>query len=343
MTLPGGNGGRSRARALGAMLLAGLGWSSEFAPVDRPPLSGVVLVANQQSANASLIDLATGTMRLIDVGAGPHEAAIAPSGRVGVVTVYGLQSPPGNQLAVIDLATGQVTKHVSLGQYTRPHGVVFVPGDETRVLVTSETTQNLLLVNLSDGRVETAIPTSATGSHMVGVTSDARRAWTANILSGSVSEIDLTSPALVRTIPVGPRSEGIAVAPDGSTVWVGSNTNGTVAVVTTTDGAVAATLPGFSVPYRLTISADGRTAIICDPQGDAIHVADVAGRKVVWSLNGLGSPRGVTISHDGTMAFVTLNADRSVAMIDLATRKVVGKVGVGASPDGVAYGRVAAP
>lgn len=345
MTLLAGNGGRSRAPALalGALLLACLGSSPELAPPDLPPLSGVVLVANQQSANASLIDLATGSMRFIEVGAGPHEAAIAPSGRVGVVTVYGLQSPPGNQLAVIDLATGQVTKHVSLGQYTRPHGVVFVPGDETRVLVTSETTQNLVLVNIFDGRVEAAIPTSAMGSHMVGVTSDARRAWTANIQSGSVSEIDLTSRALVRSIPVGPRSEGIAVAPDGSTVWVGSNTNGTVTVVAAADGAVAATLPGFSVPYRLAISADGRTAIICDPQGDAIHVADVAERKVVWSLTALGSPRGVTISPDGAMAFVTLNADRSVAVIDLATRKVVGKVGVGASPDGVAYGRVAAP
>ena len=39
--------------------------------------SGFVLVANQQSANASLIDLRTDSMTLIDVGEGPHEAQIS--------------------------------------------------------------------------------------------------------------------------------------------------------------------------------------------------------------------------------------------------------------------------
>jgi len=94
---------------------------------------GHVLVANQQSANASLIDLATDSMRFIDVGVGPHEAVIAPSGRVGVVTIYGTQAP-GNELAVIDIKAGAVKRKISLGQYTRPHGAQFLPGDETRVV-----------------------------------------------------------------------------------------------------------------------------------------------------------------------------------------------------------------
>jgi hypothetical protein len=37
----------------------------------QPARRGHVLVANQQSANASLIDLATDSMRFIDVGTGP--------------------------------------------------------------------------------------------------------------------------------------------------------------------------------------------------------------------------------------------------------------------------------
>ena len=300
-------------------------------------MSGNVLVANQQSGNASLIDLATGTMRLIDVGTGPHEAAISPSGRVGVVTVYGTQVP-GNQLAIIDIATARVTATISLGEHTRPHGVVFIPGDETRVLVTSEATQRVVKVNIAEGKVEGFVSTTAQGSHMVAITADGRRAYTANIGSGTVSEIDVTAMTLLRTLPAGPRAEGIAVSPDGSTVWVGSNTDGTVTVINTATGNVAGTLTGFSLPYRLAISANGRLAIICDPQGDAIHIADVAERKVLWSVNNLGSPRGVTISPDNATAFVTLNGDRSMAAIDLSTRQVLGKVGVGASPDGVGYG-----
>jgi YVTN family beta-propeller protein len=327
---------RAIALSLG-ILLACLGSSTEPPVSTLPPLSGNVLVANQQSANASLIDLSTGTTRLIDVGIGPHEAAISPDGRIGVVTIYGTQTP-GNQLAIIDIATARVTKHISLGEHTRPHGVVFIPGDANRVLVTSETTRRVVKVNIADGRVEAFVSTNADGSHMVGITADGRRAYTANIGSGSVTEIDVAAMSLLRTLPAGPRSEGIAVAPDGSTVWAGSNTDGTVSVISTATGTTTSTVTGFSLPYRIAISSDGRLAIVCDPQGNAIHVVDVAERNVLWSLTSIGAPRGVSISPDGALAFVTLNGDRSVAAIDLQTRQLVGKVGVGVSPDGVAWG-----
>ena len=302
--------------------------------------SGFVLVANQRSGNASLIDLRTDSAQLVLVGAGPHEAVIAPSGRTGVVTIYGVQGQPGNGLAVIDIKSGTVTRTISLGDYTRPHGAVFVPGDETRVVVTSEASQNLVVVNLAEGRVEAAIPTEAQGSHMVAITGDGRRAFTANIFSGSVSEFDLTTRKLVRVIPVGPRAEGIAVTPDGSAVWAGSNTDGTVSIVDTKTGTVVQTLTGFSLPYRLAMSANGETAIICDPQGDRIHVADVRERKVSWTLDGMGSPRGVNIAPDGRTAFVTLANDQTVGIIDLVARKLVRKIPVGESPDGVWYGPV---
>jgi DNA-binding beta-propeller fold protein YncE len=299
--------------------------------------SGFVLVANQQSANASLIDLSTDKMSFIDVGVGPHEAVIAPSGRVGVVTIYGTGTP-GNEIAIIDITAGTVKRKISLGQYTRPHGAMFLPGDESRVVVTSEATQNIVLVNIESGAVEAAIPTGAQGAHMVGLTKDASRAWTSDVGTGAVSEMDLREKALVRVIPIAPRVEGIAVSPDGSTVWAGSNANGAVSVVDTKLGRVVKTLGGFGLPYRLAISADGKTAIICDPQGDAIHIADVATQAVIWKLDGLGSPRGVSIAADGKTAFVTLAADPAVGVVDMVARKLVRKIGVGASPDGVGYG-----
>ncbi len=302
--------------------------------------AGYVLVANQQSASASLIDLQTDRMTLIPVGVGPHEAVISPSGRVGVVTIYGISGSVGNELAVIDIARGAVTKTISLGQYTRPHGANFFPGDESRVVVTSESTGNVVIVNLEQGIVEAAIPTRAGGSHMVALTGDGRRAWTANISSGSVSEMDTGTRQFVRTIAVGPRAEGIAVTPDGATVWAGSNTDGTVSIVDTRTGTVAKTLTGFTLPYRLAISSDGRVAIICDPEGDRVIVADVRTREVLWDLSGIGSPRGVNLSPDGKFAFVTLAADNSMGIVDLESRKLIRKVAVGSSPDGVWYGPV---
>ena len=313
--------------------------AGDYAPLAAAdPRSGLVLVANQQSASASLIDLATGTARVIAVGSGPHEAVIAPSGRVAVVTIYGVAGAPGNQLAVLDLGTGQVTKTISLDQYTRPHGAMFLPGDETRVAVTSEATQNLVIVNLTEGKVEHAMPTGAAGSHMVAITADGARAYTSNIGGGGVSEFDLKTKTLIKVIPVAPRVEGVAVTPDGSAVWAGSNTNGTVTIIDTRTGQIAATLTGFKLPYRLAMSKDGRTAIICDPEGDRLHVADVHQRKVIWTLDGIGSPRGVNIAPDGKSAFVTLASDDTMGVVDLETRTLLRRVKVERSPDGVWYG-----
>jgi YVTN family beta-propeller protein len=302
--------------------------------------TGFVLVANQQSSSVSLIDLSTDTAKVIPVGAGPHEAVIAPSGRTAIVTIYGISGQPGNQIAVIDIKSATVTKTISLGQYTRPHGAMFVPGDESRIVVTSETTQFVVLVNLTEGKVERAIATGSTGSHMVAIASDGKRAFTANIGGGSVSALDVGSDAPARVIPVAPQVEGIAVTPDGAFVWAGSNASGTVSVIDTKTSEIVETLTGFSLPYRLAMSPDGKTAIVCDPKGDKLHVADVATRKVIWTLDGIGSPRGVNISPDGKTAFVTLAADETMGVVDLETRRLTRKVKVEKSPDGVWYGPV---
>jgi YVTN family beta-propeller protein len=299
--------------------------------------SGNLLVANQEDASASLIDLRTDSMRLIPVGIGPHEAAISPSGRVGVVTIYG-QRPAGNALSIIDIATGTVTRTISLGQYTRPHGVVFVAGNEDRVVVTSESTGNIVLVDIAAGTVEGAIPTEAQGSHMAAITADGKRVFTSNVTSGSVSEMDLPGKKFVRAIPVAPKVEGIAVTPGGKFVLAGSNTDGTVSIIDTGTGTIVSTLRGFKLPYRLAVSADGRTAMVCDPEGGAIAAIDVATRAIAWKLEGLASPRGVSIAPDGKTAFVTLADDPSVGLVDMTTHKLVRTIPVGASPDGVGYG-----
>lgn len=300
--------------------------------------TGYVLVANQQSSNVSLIDLRTDSAKLIAVPPGPHEAVISPSGRTGMVTIYGIAGQPGNQLVIIDIRSGAITKTISLGEYTRPHGAVFMPSDETRAVVTSESTQNLLLVNLATGVVDTTIPTGAAGSHMVAVTADGKRAYTSNVGGGSTSEFDLVAKTRLRIVPVFPRVEGITVAPNGATVWAGSNDSGTVSIIDTKTGVIVDTLRGFRFPYRLATSNDGKIAIVCDPMGDKLHVADIAQRKVIWVLEGIGSPRGVNIAPDGKTAFVTLAADNTMGVVDLEARKLTRKIPVGASPDGVWYG-----
>lgn len=305
-----------------------------------PVATGTVLVANQQSASATIVDVATRQTTTLDVGAGPHETVVSPDGKLGIVTIYGIAGAPGNKIAVIDLAAKKVVRTIDLGAYTRPHGASFVPGKPNEVVVTSETTANIVIVDVVEGTVLGAIPTNHTGSHMLGVTDDGTHVFTASIPFGGVIELDLEKRTFIRDLAVSTQTEGIAVAPDGSTIWLGSNNAKSVTVVDAKSWSVIAKIDGLTMPYRIGISPDGLTAVFCDPEANKIWIADVKTKKLVGQVGGLGSPRGVKIAPDNRTAYVTLGADNAVAAIDLVDRRVKWTAPVGASPDGVWYGPV---
>ena len=303
--------------------------------------SGTILVADQQSATATIVDVATKTTTAIPVGNGPHETIISPDGRWGVVTIYGIGGAPGNKLVVIDLPAKQIVRTVDLGSYTRPHGASFIPGSPNLVAITSETTQNVVIADIAKGEVVTAIPTQHPGSHMLGVTGDGKRAYTANIMWGGISEIDLEKRAFVRDLQTSTRTEGIGVAPDGNTVIIGSMDAGTVTIIDTKAWTVAEVLKGFSVPYRVGFSPNSATAVVVDAQDGKIRIIDVKARKIVGEVPFDGSPRGVKIAPDNRTAFVTLAGTNKVAAVDLAEKKVLWTAPVGTAPDGVWYGPIA--
>jgi DNA-binding beta-propeller fold protein YncE len=315
----------------GALLLAAACSSNgNIAPAtDRP---AKIVVANQQSASASLLAEDGSAVRHISVGNGPHEAAISPNGRIAVVTVYGAQQP-GNRLAVIDLATDSVIRTIDLGTYTRPHGAAFIGNSSDSVIVTSESTRNVVLVDLRTGGMQ-AIGTNALGSHMVAINAAGTRAWTANIGSNSVSEIDVTERRLVRSFNVPTQPEGITVTPNGAEVWVGSNATGAVTVINTTSGTISHTITGATFPYRLTASPDGSRVAIVDGQGDRLLVADVAQHAIVGTIV-LTQPRGVAIHENNRTAYVTL-ASGQLAVVDIRNMNVIRTLAVQSSPDGVA-------
>ncbi len=294
-----------------------------------------IVVANQQSASASLLHADGTNPKHIQVGVGPHEAAVSPDGSVAVVTIYG-QQPPGNRLAVIDLARDSVIRTIDLGMYTRPHGAAFIGDSNDHVIVTSESTNNVVIVDIRTG-AQTAIGTNARGSHMVAINAAGTRAWTANVADNSVSEIDVTGRRFVRSFDVPSRPEGITVTPDGAEVWLGSNDTGAVTVINTASGTVTHTLSGATFPYRLAASPDGTRIAIVDGQGDKLIIADVATHAIVGSIP-LSQPRGVAIGHDNRTAYVTLAAGQ-VAVVDIRDFTVHRTLDVQASPDGVAVAR----
>lgn len=301
-----------------------------------PGFTGTVIVTNKTPSTATVIDVGTGrTLATIPTGAGPHEIALSSDARTAVVTDYSGQ--PGRTLTVIDVPSFTVVRTIDMGEYARPHGIRFLPGDSL-VAVTSEQSGNVVIVNVVVGAIRRAIATQGLVSHMVGVTADGLRAYTSNMRSNSVSELDLRTGQFIRSIPVPTTPEGINVTPDGKEVWVGSNNTGKVSVIDPATWTVTTAAEGFAWPYRMLFTPDVKTVLIPDLTREELRVFDRSSRNEVARLPFPGGgPQGIAITPDGRYVLLSLSKQARVAIIDMTTRAVVGSLAAGDTPDGIVY------
>lgn len=330
----------TRPVTLASAPLLALGLAAALHPIGAqvPARSGTLIVTNKAPATATFIDVATGrTLATLPTGHGPHEVVLSADGSTAVITDYGTGPQPGRTLTVLDVPNRRVARTIDLGEYRRPHGIAWLPGDSL-VAVTVEASRAVLLVHVARGEVVRAVPTGQAGSHMVAVTADGTTAWTGDIGSNTVTELDLVAGRALRHVDVPAQPEAINVTPDGSEVWVGSNGTGRVSVLDSYTGAVTAAAEGFTWPYRIWFTPDAETVLLPDYTGDAVRFVARRSRRELGRLSfPQEGPQGIVVSPDGRTAFVSLSREARVAVIDIATRTVVGQVPAGQTPDGVVF------
>jgi YVTN family beta-propeller protein len=311
---------------------------------------GTIVASNMRDNTATIIDAASGrVLATLPTGEGPHEVATTHDGNWAVVSNYGVRGSPGNSITVIDLTRLVVARTIDLGDYKRPHGMAFFPGDTT-LAVTSEVSGAVLLVDFRTGKVIGTVPTNGRASHMLAMSAAGDELFTTNIVDGSISRLDVSKRDTKNVIKVAKRVEGIAISPDGRQVWVGSNDDSIVVVVDARAGHAIDTLRGFGLPYRMAVSRDGRSAVVTDPVRGEVRIFDARPRRQRFLITlprdsvvataevpGSPAPEGITLSPDSRWAFVTLQGRNLVAMIDLSRGEVVRYAPTGTWSDGVAF------
>jgi YVTN family beta-propeller protein len=312
----------------------------------RAALTGTVVAVNQQSDSVTLIDLKTMTAyRHVAVVGGPHEAAVSPDGRTVVVTNY---NKPGvgqqKTLSVLALPSGDTVKTIDLGEYRAPHDVRWVDG--SRVVVTVEGSQALLLVNVTSGAVERVFKTGLAVSHMLALSTDRTRLYCSNMRDGSVTAFDFATGAKIKDVPTGKEAEGVGVTPDGRWVWAGNRAEDSISIIDTRTLEVVKRISSPGFPYRVQFTPDGTRALIPHANASSLVVADVASQTIARSIP-LGmtkvdkpSTAGVFPHPDNRHAFVTVRNDNSMLVLDLTTGETLGRVEVQNSPDGVSWSPV---
>ena len=305
--------------------------------------TGNVFISVATSRRVHIIDLASGQRTSLDAGiAGAHEVAVSPDGRWGVAADFGNHTGDhdfdGRRLAVFDLHAKRLTRVIDLERYRGPHDLVFT--SNTKLLVTTQTTQHVVEVDVASGNVTGAIETHAKGSHTLAVSADGNTAFTANQPEGSISIMDVKTRRHIakHSIAAGP-TEGIGVTPDGREAWMGFNSLGAVVAVDTRTGRIAARINGFEMPERLALSPDGRLAVVTDFRCEVVQVIDVAARRLLGPIAGLEGAGVAKVLPDNRTALVLMLDERVVAMVDLHTRRTIARFDVGdRRPDAAAWG-----
>lgn len=293
----------------------------------------LLLVGNKGEDTLSFIDLADGReLARPTTGRMPHEIAVSPDGKQAAVVAYG-----GTSIDLFDVAARARIKTIDLSPNAGPHGLVWLA--DGRIIVTTERSKSIAVVDPAAGAVSASIATGQDGTHMVAVSDDGKRAYTANIGSGTVSVIDLDARSKLRDLAVGGRPEGIALSKDGRTLWVGDLEGARVQAFDTASFAKLGEVATGAVPIRVAASPDGRWIVTSNVGAGTLTVIDSKTRAKVRdvSVSGDGQAGQVTIlfGPNGRLYAAETGRDE-VAEIDLESGRVLRRLKAGKNGDGLA-------
>ncbi len=227
-----------------------------------PPARGLLVVANQKEHTLLLVDPdKRSELAKIVVGVNGHEVTVSKDGRFAYVPIYGNSGvgKPGTDGAtidVVDLQQRKLASTIDLGKPLRPHGPEF--GPDGLLYVTAELANAVDAIDAASRKIVAEIPTGQPQSHMLVISPDGKRAYTANVSAGTVSVLDLAQRSLVTTVPVAKIVQRISISPDGLHVFTHDQGAGRIAVIDTATNKITNWIELPDYAYASAPTADGR-------------------------------------------------------------------------------------
>ena len=307
--------------------------------------SGVLLVANKGDRTLGIVDVATGRQlaAVPEDGITGHEVIASPDGQRAYVPIYGNSGvgrpgTDGQLLRVIDLTKLAVVGTLDFGRGIRPHCPVFGPKDGL-LYVTTELENSVTIVDPVTLQILGTIPTGQPESHMLAISHDGRRGYTANVGPGTISVLDLEARKLLATIPVATMTQRIALSVDDRWAFTADQTKLRLIVVDTATNQVSTSIPLPGLAYGTAVTPDGHWLLAALPAINKVGLVDLHLMKLVRTLEMPSSPQEILIRPDGLEAYASCSASGQVAVIDLAGWQVTKLIKAGPMADGLAWAK----
>jgi YVTN family beta-propeller protein len=282
----------------------------------------------------------------VRVGTKPHEMALAADGRTAYVTNYGVdnfadEAPGGHTISIVDLVRRESRGEIDLGETRRPHGIEV--GRSGRLYVSADQPPSLLVVDPASRAVVRRYPVGQSLPHMVAVSRDERRAFTANSGSASVSLVALDRDGPARPIEIGGVPMGFEWSLDGRRLFATNRTGNALVVIDPDTARVVERVEIPGQPVRLRLAPDGIHLLVSTIEAGDLVVVDTRDWRIVQRFHAGARAEGVAVDGAGRFGYVSSQNEDKIVKFSLADWKPVLEIRTRPRPDPVALVSIPAP
>jgi YVTN family beta-propeller protein len=301
---------------------------------------GLLVIANQKEHTVLVVDPdERKELAKVVVGVNGHEVMVSKDGKFAYVPIYGNSGvgrpgTDGSTIDVVDLQGRKLAATIDLGKPLRPHRAEW--GPDGMLYVTAELANAVDVLDPSTRKIVAEIPTGQKESHMLVISPDGRRAYTANVGAGSVSVLDVGKRSLITTIPVAKMVQRISISPDGKWVYTHDQDAPRIAVIDTATNKIANWIEVSTPVYASEPTADGRWLVTLDRSSHA-YVIDLQSMKVAHALKISDGASEILIRPGGEVAYLSGTGAGKIDVLDLHTWELQKPIELTAGVDGMSW------
>jgi YVTN family beta-propeller protein len=314
--------------------------------------TSALLVLNKGDNSLAIVDPVTSkVVARLPSGPEPHEV-VACKG-LAFISNYG----GNNTLSVVDLVAQKALSPVNLGPLRSPHGLWVAEG---KVYFTAEANKIIGSYDPASQQIDWLLGLGQERTHMIVVSPDAKKIYTANVNSDTISLIERGSaangpgrfpgpegppgppdgpggpppgrPGEGGPPPGGPdgrdgpgRAPGLGGGPGGRPFgpFGGGGWNATHVVV-------------GKGPEGFDVSPDGKEVWAANSHDGTVSIIDVSKKSVVQSLNvGTRMSNRLKFTPDGKFVFISDLGGRDLVVVDVGARKELKRIALGGGAAGI--------